>query len=76
MTNTMLTYSKRQLQSVFESGYIQAIEMPHSRRFPGKAVDNYCVQLSKVLDNVDVQFADHFDQEGFNCRVSPHQAGG
>ncbi|KAK0140305.1 hypothetical protein N1851_022780 [Merluccius polli] len=39
--------------------------MPNSRRFDGKAVDYNYAEFFKVLDNVDVQFADRFDQESF-----------
>ena len=49
--------------AVVESAHIQAIEMPNSRRFYGKAVDYNHAEFFKVLDNVDVQFADRFDQE-------------
>lgn len=42
---------------------IDSIEVTHSRRFAGKAVDHYRVEFFKVLDCVEVQFRERFDQE-------------
>jgi hypothetical protein len=45
---------------------IESIET-HSRRFAGKAVDHYRVELFQVLDGVEVQFGNRFDQDGLNA---------
>lgn len=42
---------------------IDSIEVTHSRRFAGKAVDHYRVEFFKVLDRVEVQFSERFDKE-------------
>jgi len=51
--------------AVVESAQIQPTEVPNARLFPGEAVDYYRVEFFKVLDTVDAQFAERFDQEGF-----------
>lgn len=40
-----------------------SIEVAHSRRFAGKAMDHYRVKFFKVLDCVEAQFSERFDQE-------------
>ena len=44
---------------------IESIET-HSRRFAGKAVDHYRAEYLNVLDGVEVQFGDRFDQGSLN----------
>lgn len=42
---------------------IDSIEVTHSRRFAGKAVDHYRVEFFNVLARLEVQFSERFDQE-------------
>ncbi len=55
---------------------IDSIEMTHSRRFAGKAVDHYRAEFFRVLDSVEVWFGDHFDQESLKVlqklECAPH----
>ena len=38
----------------------------HSRRFAGKAVDHYKAEFFAVLDGVEVQFGERFEQDSLN----------
>ncbi|MED6249374.1 hypothetical protein ATANTOWER_013162 [Ataeniobius toweri] len=42
---------------------IDSIQVTHSNCFVGKAEDHYRAEFFKVLDRVEVQFCQHFDQE-------------
>ncbi|MED6233733.1 hypothetical protein ATANTOWER_015822 [Ataeniobius toweri] len=42
---------------------IDPIQVRHSSRFMGKAEDHYRAEFFKVLDRVEVQFCQRFDQE-------------
>ncbi|MED6243302.1 hypothetical protein ATANTOWER_018089 [Ataeniobius toweri] len=60
---------------------IDPIQVTHSSRFVGKAEDHYRAEFFKVLDSVEVQFCQRFDQvlqeswtlEADRCSLSGHQ---
>ncbi|KAJ8346702.1 hypothetical protein SKAU_G00281030 [Synaphobranchus kaupii] len=58
-------FEKANAAVVKSTQQIQPIEVPNARHFSGEAVDYYRVEYFKVLDTVDTQFAERFDQESF-----------
>ncbi|XP_072565314.1 zinc finger MYM-type protein 1-like [Paramormyrops kingsleyae] len=54
---------------------IESIEpIQAANRVTGKAVDYYRAEFFKVLDSIDVQFAERFDQESLNILVKVESA--